>query len=76
MKADWNCRLQISTFCLVSVFRIPFSLSDVIPNASFSNDLTNAQNFFIRPVCAFVVRKPLQTGFLVSRPKLLHEVIN
>ena len=33
VKADWNCRLQISAFSLVSVFRIQFSLSDVIPNA-------------------------------------------
>ena len=49
MKEDLNCRLQISAF-LVSVFRIPFSLSDVIPNASFFNDLTNDQNFFNRPV--------------------------
>ena len=41
VKADWNCWLQISAFSLVSVFRIPFSLSDVIPNVSFFNDLTN-----------------------------------
>ena len=25
VKADWSCRLQISAFSLVSVFRIPFS---------------------------------------------------
>ena len=48
VKAD--CRLQISAFSLVSVFRIPFSLSDVIPNASFFNDLTNDQNFLIFPL--------------------------
>ena len=34
VKADRNCQLQISAFSLVSVFRIPFSLSNVIPNAS------------------------------------------
>ena len=45
VKADWNCQLKNSAFSLVSVFRIPFSLSDVIPNASFFNDLTNDQNF-------------------------------
>ena len=50
VKADWNCQLQISTFSLVSVFRIPFTLSDVIPNASFFNDLTNYQNFLIFPL--------------------------
>ena len=50
VKADWNCRLQISALSLVSVFRIPFSLSDVIPNASFFNDLTNDQNFLIFPL--------------------------
>ena len=50
VKADWNCRMQISAFSLVSVFRIPFSLSDVIPNASFFNDLTNVQNFLIFPL--------------------------
>ena len=47
VKAAWNCRLQISAFSLPSVFRIPFSLSDVIPNASFFSDLTNDQNFLI-----------------------------
>ena len=47
VKADWNCRLQISAFSLVSVFRIPFSLSDVISNVSFFNDWTNDQNFLI-----------------------------
>ena len=40
VKADWNCRLQISAFSLVSVFRITFSLSEVIPNASFFNVLS------------------------------------
>ena len=50
VKADWNCRLEISAFSLVPVFRIPFSLSDVIPNASFFNDLTNDQNFLIFPL--------------------------
>ena len=50
VKADWNCRLQISAFSLVSVFKILFSLSDVIPNASFFNDLTNDQNLLIFPL--------------------------
>ena len=34
-------------FSLESVLRIPFSLSDVIPYASFLSDLTNDQNFLI-----------------------------
>ena len=33
VKADWNCRLQMSAFSFASVLRILFSLSDVIPNA-------------------------------------------
>ena len=40
--------MQISAFSLASVFKIPFSLSDVIPNASFLN-LTNDQIFLIFP---------------------------
>ena len=47
VKADWNCLLQMLAFSLVSVLRIPFSLSDVIPYASFLSDLTNDQNFLI-----------------------------
>ena len=35
VKADWNCLLQMSAFSFASVFIIPFSISDVIPNASF-----------------------------------------
>ena len=35
VKADWKCLLQMSFFSFASVLRIPFSLSDVIPNASF-----------------------------------------
>ena len=31
----------------VSVLRIPFSLGDAIPYASFLRDLTNDQNFFV-----------------------------
>ena len=50
VKADWNCWLEISAFSLESVFRIPFSLSDVILNASFFNDLTNDQNFLTFPL--------------------------
>ena len=41
MKADLNCLLHILAFYFISVLRIPFSLSDVIPNASFLRDLTN-----------------------------------
>ena len=47
VKADWNCLLQMLAFSLESVLRIPFSLSDVIPYASFLSDLTNDQNFLI-----------------------------
>ena len=43
VKADWNCLLQMLAFSLESVLRIPFSLSDVIPYASFLSDLTNDQ---------------------------------
>ena len=35
VEADWNCLLQMLDFSLESVLRIPFSLSDVIPNAPF-----------------------------------------
>ena len=38
--------MHILAFSFVSVLRIPFSLSDAIPNASFLRDLTNDQ-FFI-----------------------------
>ena len=33
--ADWNCLLQMSAFSFMSVLRIPFSLRNVIPKASF-----------------------------------------
>ena len=46
VKADWNCLLQIFALSRVSVFRIPFSLRMLIPNASFLRDFTNDQNFF------------------------------
>ena len=46
MKADSNCLLQILDLSRVSGFKIPFSLSEVIPNASFLRDFTNDQNFF------------------------------
>ena len=49
VKGDWNCLLQISVISLVSVFRIQFSLSGVILNASLFSDLTNDQNLFIFP---------------------------
>ena len=47
VKANWNCLLHILAFSFISVLRIPFSLSDVIPNVSFLRDLTNDQNFFL-----------------------------
>ena len=34
------------TFSFVFILRIPFSLSDLIPNASFLRNLINDQNFF------------------------------
>ena len=46
MKAGSYCLLQMFALSRVSVFKIPFSLSEVIPNASFLKDLTNDQNFF------------------------------
>ena len=46
VKADSNCLLQMFALSRVSVFKIPFSLSEVIPNASFLKDLTNDQNYF------------------------------
>ena len=46
VKADWNCLLQKSAFPLHQS-RIPISLSDLIPNASFLRDLINDQNFVI-----------------------------
>ena len=46
VKADSNCLLQILALSRVSVFKIPFSLSELIPNTSFLRDLTNDQNFF------------------------------
>ena len=47
MKADWNCLLQVLAFSLESVLRIPFPLSDVVPNVSFLSDLINDHNFLI-----------------------------
>ena len=35
VKADWNCLLHILAFSFLSVLRLPFSLSDAIPNATF-----------------------------------------
>ena len=46
VKGDSNCLLQMFALSKVSVFKMPFSLSEVIPNASFLRDLTNDQNFF------------------------------
>ena len=50
VKADWNCLLHILAFSFVSVLRLPFSLSDAIPNVSFLRDLTNDQ-FFLSLLC-------------------------
>ena len=47
MKVDWNFLLHILAFSFISVLRIPFSLSDAIPNAPFLRDLTNDQNFLL-----------------------------
>ena len=47
VKADWNCLLQMLAFSLESVLRIPFSLSDMISNASFLSNLINDQNLLI-----------------------------
>ena len=47
VKADRNRLLQMSAFSFGSVLRILFSLSDVIPNASFLWHLINDQNFLI-----------------------------
>ena len=47
VKADWNCLLQIFALSCTSVFRIPLSVSEVIPNVSFFKDLTNDQNLLI-----------------------------
>ena len=46
MKADSNCLLQMFASSRVSVFKIPFSLSEPIPNASFLRGLTNDQKLF------------------------------
>ena len=47
VNANWNCLLQKSAFSFASALRILFSLSDVIPNASFLRDLINDQNLLI-----------------------------
>ena len=82
VKADLNCQLQISAFSLVSVSRIPFSLSDVIPKASVFNDLTNDQNFLIFPLLfesgsegSFSNVKILETCLLNVCPKPLIMVL-
>ena len=48
VKADWNCSLKMFALSKgsVPVFKIPFPLSVLIPNASLLRDLTNDQNFF------------------------------
>ena len=33
VRVDWICLLQMLAFSLVYVLRIPFALSDAIPNA-------------------------------------------
>ena len=44
VKAD--CLLQIFALSRVSGFKIPFSRSVLIPNASFLRDFTNDQSVF------------------------------
>ena len=46
VKANSNCLLQILALSRVSVFKIPFSLSEVIPNASCLRDLTKFNDKF------------------------------
>ena len=67
VKADINCLLQIFALSRVSVFRIPFSLSVVIPNASFLRDFTKNQNFF---TLSFFLGQS-GSGFSVSEEKIL-----
>ena len=48
LKCTYEVLLPSQRFALsrVSVFKIPFFLSEFIPNASFLRDFTNDQNFF------------------------------
>ena len=47
VEADCNCLLQIFALSTLLVFKIPFFLSVLIPNAPFVRDFTNDQNFFV-----------------------------
>ena len=66
VKADCNCLLQIFALSRVTVFRIPFSLSVVIPNASFLRDFTSDQNFF---TFSFFLEQS-RSEFSVSKEKI------
>ena len=47
VKTTLNCRCWLFSLYPPLKIRIPFSLSEVIPNASFLSDLTNDQNLLI-----------------------------
>ena len=67
VKADSNCLLQILALSRVSIFKIPFSLSELIPNVSFLRDFANDQNFF-----AFsFFREQSGSALSVSKEKIL-----
>ena len=66
LKADWNCLLQISDLSKVSVFKIPFFLRVLIPDASFLRDMTNDQN-----VLPFHLRGQSASGLSFSKEKIL-----
>ena len=67
VKTDSNCLLQMFALSKVSVFKMPFSISEVIPNASFLRDLTNDQNFF---TFSFFLRQS-GSGLSVSKENIL-----
>ena len=61
VKADSNCLLQILALSRLSVFKIPFSLSELIPNASFLRDLTEVRWLIISgsvPVVPEIIVNP------------------
>ena len=67
LDSRMNCLLQMFALSRVSVFKIPFSLSVMIPNASFLRDLTNDQNFF---TFSFFLWQS-GSGFSVSKDNVL-----
>ena len=46
VNADWNCLLQILALYCVYVYNMLFSLSEVIPNASFLRDFKDDCNIW------------------------------